>query len=226
MLQSRSWSQPLSKHSFEPIRCRLLSLGAAMKAAEISRRSWRVWRQHRRSPHARSRSEASPVGLASSSGKRWGRSKHFGIELSAFKSGLETLGWKEGHNIVLEYRFSAGRHRKRGPERFAKELVPFNPDVICYGQHPQQSHRAATKRTRTIPIVFGKPVRSSRQRHPFPSLAHPGRNATGFTNFEFGIGGKWLGNPKRHGAAGSDARRPHFSTQPLRPIPTATIRSF
>jgi putative tryptophan/tyrosine transport system substrate-binding protein len=107
--------------------------------------------------------------------------------ISALGGGLEALGWKDGRNVRFEHRFAAG-DTARG-QKFAKELVQLNPDVIVTASTPTAT--ALLQETRTIPIVFtnlADPLGSGL----VSSLAHPGGNATGFTNFEFGIGGKWV----------------------------------
>jgi putative ABC transport system substrate-binding protein len=101
---------------------------------------------------------------------------------------LQELGWTEGRNLQVDYRFAGG-----DPERLrssAAELVALAPDVILCGSNPGLAAMLATNRT--IPVVFvqvGDPVGSGF----IASLARPGGNATGFTNFETSMGGKWLG---------------------------------
>jgi ABC-type uncharacterized transport system substrate-binding protein len=92
----------------------------------------------------------------------------------AFRKGLSDLGWIEGQNITLEYRYSEGR-----PERLpglAADLVRLNVDLIVAWAAPEAG--AAERATRTIPIVFlvhGDPVGGGQ----VASLAHPGGNMTG-----------------------------------------------
>jgi putative ABC transport system substrate-binding protein len=112
---------------------------------------------------------------------------HIRSWVSAFVDGLDGLGWKDGRNVHFERRYAAG-DVIRG-QFLAKELVQLNPDVIFTTSTPTAT--ALMRETSTIPIVFtniSDPLGSGL----VPSLAFPGRNATGFTNFEFGIGGKWL----------------------------------
>jgi putative ABC transport system substrate-binding protein len=100
---------------------------------------------------------------------------------------LEQLGWKEGHNIRFEYRWTSGN-----PElirRHAAELVASAPDLLLTGITP--AVQALKRETATIPIVFANvadPVGSGL----VPSLAKPGANVTGFTAVEYTIVGKWL----------------------------------
>jgi len=107
--------------------------------------------------------------------------------LTAFKQALQQLGWSEGRNLQIDFRGAAG-----DPERmqaFAKELVAFQPHVILTRSTPVTA--ALLKQTRTIPIVFTV-VSDPVGEHFVESLARPGGNATGFTNVEFSLTGKWL----------------------------------
>lgn len=105
----------------------------------------------------------------------------------AFVQGLRKLGWTEGRDIRLEYRAIAGDiNRFRA---YATELVGSAPDVILVQSNPGLA--ALQQVTRTIPIVFvqvADPVGSGF----VESLAKPGGNTTGFTNFESSMGSKWL----------------------------------
>ena len=107
--------------------------------------------------------------------------------LAAFKQALQQLGWSEGRNLQIDFRGAAG-----DPERmqaFAKELVALQPHVILTRSTPVTA--ALLKQTRTIPIVFTV-VSDPVGEHFVESLARPGGNATGFTNVEFSLTGKWL----------------------------------
>src|SRR3974390_667714 len=105
----------------------------------------------------------------------------------AFLQGLKELGWIDGRNIRVEYRYGGGD--LENARRQAVELVALAPDVILV------SGAAATERllkvTRTVPIVFvvgPDPVGSAF----VASLSRPGGNATGFVQFEYSLSGKWL----------------------------------
>jgi putative ABC transport system substrate-binding protein len=103
------------------------------------------------------------------------------------RQGLHSLGWIEGRNIRIDYRWAGADPEKA--RTLAKELVGMMPDVIVPSTN--QVTRILQQETRTIPIVFvfvGDPVGSGF----VASLARPGRNLTGFANFENSIGGKWL----------------------------------
>jgi putative tryptophan/tyrosine transport system substrate-binding protein len=96
--------------------------------------------------------------------------------LEAFRQGLHDLGYVEGHNMVLEYRFADGRF-ERLPE-LAAELVRLKVDVILAVGVP--AIRAAQHTTGTIPIVF--PVASDPVGQGLvASLAQPGANTTGLS---------------------------------------------
>jgi len=107
--------------------------------------------------------------------------------LASLREGLRALGWTEGHNIRIDYRFAAG-----DPERArssAVELVSLGPDVILANGTAILS--ALRQATQSIPIVFvlvPDPVGDGF----VASLARPGGNLTGITNFEFPMGGKWV----------------------------------
>jgi ABC-type uncharacterized transport system substrate-binding protein len=101
--------------------------------------------------------------------------------LEAFRQGLGELGWVEGQNLVVEYRFAEGQH-DRLPE-LAAELVRLKVDLIAAGPTPPAL--AARNATRTIPIVMtavGDPVRLGL----VTSLARPGGNVTG-VSFDVGL---------------------------------------
>ena len=107
--------------------------------------------------------------------------------LAAFTQGLQELGWAVGRNIRIEYRWSGGDAERT--RKYAMELVALAPDVILAGN--TSTVRPLQQATRTIPIVFAgvvDPVAAGF----VDSLAHPGGNATGFTQFEYGMSGKWV----------------------------------
>ena len=107
--------------------------------------------------------------------------------LAAFRQGLEGLGWSEGRNIKIDYRWGAGDPGRQ--RAYAAELVASKPDVIF--ATPSSVLAAVQRETRTIRVVFAQipdPVGAGF----VASLAHPGGNITGFALFEFAIGAKWL----------------------------------
>ena len=107
--------------------------------------------------------------------------------LTAFAQGLHHWGWIVGQNIRIEYRWGDGKADTM--RKYATELVALAPDVIL----ASSSAAAAPllEATRTVPIVFagvGDPVAAGY----VESQARPGGNATGFTVYEYSMGGKWL----------------------------------
>jgi putative ABC transport system substrate-binding protein len=107
--------------------------------------------------------------------------------LAAFLQRLQELGWTDGRNVWIDYRWAAA-----DPDRsrtYAAELVALAPDVILAAG--SQSVAALQQTATTVPIVFANVV------DPVGAgfvarLARPGGNATGFTPFEYSLSGKWL----------------------------------
>ena len=107
--------------------------------------------------------------------------------INAFHEGLRELGWSDGRNVQIDYRWGGGNAELI--RRYSEELVALAPDVIF-------SSGAATvapllQVTRTVPIVFAgvvDPVGAGF----VDNLARPGGNATGFILFEYSLGGKLL----------------------------------
>jgi putative ABC transport system substrate-binding protein len=107
--------------------------------------------------------------------------------VAAFKDRLQELGWIEGRNIQIDLRIGGGdANRVRA---FAEELIGVMPDVIVANSTPPVL--ALARQTTTIPIVFANVVDPSGS-GLVASLARPGGNITGFSNFEPVIAGKWL----------------------------------
>jgi ABC-type uncharacterized transport system substrate-binding protein len=105
----------------------------------------------------------------------------------AFRQGLETLGWAEGRNVRIDYRFAGG-----DPERVrahVAELVASAPDLLV--AHTAPVVAALKQATSTIPIIFVL-VNDPMGQGFIASLAHPGGNITGFTFVDFEMIGKWL----------------------------------
>jgi putative ABC transport system substrate-binding protein len=102
---------------------------------------------------------------------------------------LRELGYIEGQNIAIEYRYAEGK-QDRYPE-LAAELVRLKVDIIVVAGGTRQT-RAAKNATKTIPIVMvglgSDPVEAGL----IESLAHPGGNVTGVTNLTRELGGKRL----------------------------------
>ncbi|MFL6796632.1 MAG: ABC transporter substrate-binding protein [Xanthobacteraceae bacterium] len=106
---------------------------------------------------------------------------------AALQDGLQSLGWFEGRNIQIEYRFGEGDTTRI--ESHADDLLRFDPDVIlAQGVLGAQSVQHATL---SVPVVFvqvADPVGGGFVK----SLARPGGNMTGFTDAEYMMSGKWL----------------------------------
>jgi putative ABC transport system substrate-binding protein len=108
--------------------------------------------------------------------------------IAAFLDTFQRLGWTEGRNVRIEYRWDAGDGERI--KASAAELVHSAPDLIVVATNAglAELHRL----TSTIPIVFAQvsdPVGSGF----VAGLARPGGNITGFQTFEPAMGGKWLG---------------------------------
>jgi putative ABC transport system substrate-binding protein len=107
--------------------------------------------------------------------------------LSAFRQGLEQLGWTEGRNVRIDERWAAG-----DPDRarsYAAELANLRPDVIL--ANGVGSVAALRGKAESIPIVFvqvADPVGAGL----VPNLSHPGGNITGFAHYDYTFAAKWL----------------------------------
>ena len=107
--------------------------------------------------------------------------------IAGLRTGLQRLGWIEGHNLRIEDRWAAGDPGRI--RHFAAELIAMGADVILTGN--TTIVQELQRQTRTTPIVFvalGDPVATG----VVSSLARPGGNATGFMNPQPSISGKWL----------------------------------
>lgn len=107
--------------------------------------------------------------------------------VTAFVRELQRLGWTDGQNLRIEYRWAGGDTQRIAAD--SAELVRLQPDVIFAATTPVV--RALLRETRTIPIVFvsvSDPVGDNF----VEALARPGGNATGFINIESSMAGKWV----------------------------------
>jgi putative ABC transport system substrate-binding protein len=105
----------------------------------------------------------------------------------AFKEELQKLGWTDGLNVRIEFHWAADDESHL--LAYATELVRMTPDVILAVTPPALN--ALRQDTQSIPIVFvlvADPVGGGFVKN----LAKPGANVTGFSNFEYGMAGKWL----------------------------------
>jgi ABC-type uncharacterized transport system substrate-binding protein len=106
---------------------------------------------------------------------------------TALSQGMQELGWVDGRNVRIDYRYVAGDVGRA--ERYAAEIVAQGADVIVANSSVLLA--AVQRQTRTVPIVFvqvADPVGGGF----VESLNRPGGNTTGFTTFEYAIGAKWL----------------------------------
>jgi putative tryptophan/tyrosine transport system substrate-binding protein len=139
--------------------------------------------------------------------------------LSAFDAALQSLSWVDGQNIRIERRYGSGDIGRM--QEYAKELVELSPDLIFVTNTP--STTAMLEATHKIPILFVSvtdPIGSG----IVSSLSSPGGNATGFTNFEFTMAGKWLQILRE---VAPDIKRTAIIFNPeLAPFSDGYVRSF
>ncbi|MET0631055.1 MAG: ABC transporter substrate binding protein, partial [Xanthobacteraceae bacterium] len=133
--------------------------------------------------HAQPSGQVRRVGVLMASAQRDPEAQ---ARVRALEAGLRELGWVEGRNLRLDYRFvpDAGRLRAQ-----ATELVALAPDLILAVATPVLAGLLPV--SGALPIVFVQvtdPVGGGF----VPNLARPGGRITGFTTFEFSIGSKWL----------------------------------
>jgi putative ABC transport system substrate-binding protein len=107
--------------------------------------------------------------------------------LAALRKALGLLGWKEGGDLETRVRWSTENIHI---EMLAMQIVQLKPDVILSNGTPATI--SFQHQTKEIPVVFTM-VTDPVGQGLVKSLAQPGANLTGFTNFEFSMGGKWLG---------------------------------
>jgi putative tryptophan/tyrosine transport system substrate-binding protein len=107
--------------------------------------------------------------------------------ISAFLQALQQLGWADGRNVKIDYRWPAGDADKA--RKYVAELVALAPEVIVTISSTNMT--ALLQATRTVPIVFvavADPVGAGY----VDSLSRPGGNATGFLLFDYSLSTKWL----------------------------------
>jgi ABC-type uncharacterized transport system substrate-binding protein len=106
---------------------------------------------------------------------------------AAFEQTLQALGWTNDRNVRIDYRWAAGEADR--VQKYAAELLALKPDAILTSGSITVA--PLLRATRTVPIVFVQvvdPVGGGL----VESLARPGGNATGFTQFDYNLSGKWL----------------------------------
>jgi putative tryptophan/tyrosine transport system substrate-binding protein len=115
------------------------------------------------------------------------------LDAAALIGQLKELGWTEGRNLRIDYRWAAGNAEQM--QASAKELVAQQPDVIFCRSTPVTA--ALLTQTRTIPIVFAMVSDPVGERF-VESLARPGGNVTGFTNVESSLANGWNCSKRSH----------------------------
>jgi putative tryptophan/tyrosine transport system substrate-binding protein len=110
------------------------------------------------------------------------------VRITAFRRGFADLGWKEGENVHIEYRWSAGKSDLI--RQYAEELVALKPDVIL--ANSTQVIATLKSLTTSIPVVFALATDPVGLGH-VESLSRPGGNFTGFTFIDPALIGKWIG---------------------------------
>jgi ABC-type uncharacterized transport system substrate-binding protein len=106
----------------------------------------------------------------------------------AFEQALKVLNWTNGNNLRIDYRWAAGG-MPSDTRKLAAEIIALEPDVLLLSGTSVVA--PVIEATRTIPIVFVQvidPVGSGF----IKSLARPGGNVTGFTQFEYSLAAKWV----------------------------------
>jgi putative tryptophan/tyrosine transport system substrate-binding protein len=108
-------------------------------------------------------------------------------QFAAFRDELGKLGWTDGRNVRIDYRAAA--LDSDAVRTYAAEIIATRPDVVLAAGATITA--ALQRASRSVPIVFVNatdPVGGGL----VASLARPGGNTTGFTQFEFGLSAKWL----------------------------------
>src|SRR6516225_5821055 len=179
----RAPTRPLPSCQFDPLPCRPLYLGGAMRRREFitfvgtSAAAWPL------AARAQQASGMRRIGVLMGTPAQDAESK---AELAGFRDSLAKLGWIEGSTIHIDYRFQAN------PDQYpilAKELIALRPEVILAQSTPVAA--ALQRETRAIAIVFTN-VSDPIGWGFVSSLARPGGNLTGVIAYESGIAGKWL----------------------------------
>lgn len=110
-----------------------------------------------------------------------------GLEVMGLEDGLRALGWRGGENVVLDYVWPGSELDAQ--DAAAVAALGRGPDVVIARTTPTSS--AVLRHTQTVPVIFvliSDPIAAGLAK----SFAHPGGDATGFTNFEASVAGKWI----------------------------------
>jgi putative ABC transport system substrate-binding protein len=107
--------------------------------------------------------------------------------VAAFVQGLRQLGWTEGQNLHIEYRWNDGDAELA--RIYAAQLIGLMPDVILTATTVNLT--VIQHATTTVPVVFLQ-VSDPVAQGFVPGLTHPGGNLTGFSSYELSVSGKWL----------------------------------
>jgi putative ABC transport system substrate-binding protein len=110
------------------------------------------------------------------------------LRIAALQQGLQEAGWAVGRNVRIDIRWSGGDPARL--RRDAAELVALGSEVMVAGVGPTTPFLRRT--SGTVPIVMAQGVDPVGNGY-VASLARPGGNITGFTQFEYGLSGKWVG---------------------------------
>ena len=182
----RTLAGPSRYHWLKSLRCAGPDPWGSNEAARVHQSNWQCeWLHGHSLQHVRSNLSGSDVSAcykyqAADDAERQ-------AYLAAFRQELERLGWADGRNIQIDYRWGAGN--AADTRKYATELVALTPDVIF--TIGSASMPPLLQATGSVPIVFAlvaDPVGAGFVN----SLARPGGNATGFISVEYTFGGKWL----------------------------------
>jgi putative ABC transport system substrate-binding protein len=111
------------------------------------------------------------------------------LRLVAFVQGLQQAGWTVGQNLQVDTRWASGDTARL--RRSTAELLALSPDTILAGGRVATIVQQVQQTSRETPIVFVQGVDPVGTGY-VASLARPGGNVTGFTQFEYTLSGKWL----------------------------------
>src|SRR5262245_36318176 len=184
LLLAHSGHRPLPDHLRGLLRCSLLTVGGHMRRRDFIALLGASFASRPLAARAQQRDGIRRIGVLVALTKDNPESQ---LRLAAFTQAMQELGWTEGRNIQFEYRWSNGDAERN--QKYAAELVALGPDVILAGN--TSTVAPLQRASRTIPIVFAgvvDPVGAGF----VDAMARPGGNTTGFTQFEYGMSGKWL----------------------------------